>query len=53
MNCDIDMIDGVNFNYKTSLNGVVNIAGCRVDENNIRNITVNAGNTTKPYYIKK
>jgi len=53
MNCEIKMIDGVNFNYKTNLNAVVNIAGCKFDESNIKNITVNEGNTTKPYYVKQ
>lgn len=51
-NSDIALIDGVNFDFTQNVNAVITIDGCNVDENNIKNINVNSGNTAKKYVIK-
>lgn len=52
VNSDIELIDGINFDYAQNVNAVVNIAGCKVDENNIKNINIIGNNTAKAYAIK-
>ena len=51
-NSDIALIDGVDFDFTQNVNAVITIDGCNVDENNIKNINVNSGNTAKKYVIK-
>lgn len=50
-NSRVDLIDGINFDYKQNVDAVVTISGSEVDEKNIKNITINQGNTAKPYKI--
>lgn len=51
-NSDIALIDGVDFDFTQNVDAVITIDGCNVDENNIKNINVNSGNTAKKYVIK-
>ncbi len=51
-NSEIEMIDGLTLDYKQNIENVITIAGCQVDEVNIKNITVLNNNTSKPYVIK-
>lgn len=51
-NSNIAMIDGIDFDYKYNVNSVITMAGCIVDEDNIKNISIKGGNIAKPYVIR-
>lgn len=51
-NSKIEMIDGITFDYPQNVNAVISIAGCKVNEENIKNIKIKDGNTAKPYTIE-
>ena len=46
------MIDGITFDYPQNVKSVVSIAGCKVNEENIKNIKIKDDNTAKPYTIE-
>ena len=50
-NSRVAMIDGIDFNFKQSVDAVVTMSGCKVNESDIKNITINEGNTSKPYIM--
>lgn len=49
-NCDIALIDGIDFDYAQNVNTVVTINQSNVNTDNIKNINTN-GNTASPYKI--
>ena len=51
-NSSIAVIDGLTLDYKQNVNAAVSIAGCKVDEDNIKNITILGENSAKPYVIE-
>ncbi len=51
-NSKIEMIDGITFDYPQNVKSVVSIAGCKVNEENIKNIKIKDDNTAKPYTIE-
>ncbi|MEE1050304.1 MAG: hypothetical protein U0M60_23110, partial [Clostridia bacterium] len=52
VNSEIKMIDGLNFDYESDVDAVISIAGCKLDESNIKNINFLSDNTAKEYIIK-
>ena len=50
-NSRVALIDGIDFNFKQSVDAVVTMSGCSANESNIKNITINEGNTSKPYVM--
>lgn len=51
-NSKIALIDGLNFDYKQDVGAVITIAGCEVDESNIKNVNVISNNANKKYTIE-
>ena len=51
-NSRIEMIDGINFEFAEDVDSVITIAGCEVDEANIKNINIIGDNKAKPFDIK-
>lgn len=52
MNSKVKAIDGVKMDFASDVNAAVTIAGCQVDEKDVKNIQVVGDNNAKPYIIR-